>query len=801
MASRPTTQSNGQAVGPDQFLAAMRTNPFLASRADEPSDFETSMPIPDVESIHEYEFFQLQNAFHHVKTQPKSMGVMVTGGAGVGKSHLLNRFYYWLKQREPHSKSPRACSVYLHNILSAPEYLPRYMLKCIFNRLTEGNATPWNHTPLARLSNALLHSIGEQAKRQNLTKVHVAQAVSMLQSRADWRGLESDVVHALLMLANFTAVPKSESELQPDQKEKRRAALTWLSGDPIDLTQANHLGISTTNADQDEQTVSMRDDAVIESTLRGLAAMAALGGQPFVIIIDQIDNLSSAQLLALSRFLHVIIDHASNTLVISSGVTQSLEAFRSSGSLGVTQEAIPQAAWDRLASYSVQVRPIRQEEALQILESRLKLKLDLFRMVPPIAQLIRRDSLFPLGRTWFDATFGTLAEIRPRALLNAARERWDQLCLQLIKQGFDSWIRSWSQAQTDAPVQPSCPAKPSCSIEELIDQEIDLRIQERIRQLTLEPSELAIDAQNFQEILANLLTHCRNQPDRYTLVDFTVYDGSKSPKPPFQLTVEERRAPNQDTVTSGVTIVTAGGNAASHALHRLLHCRNSPGPRYHPPNHRYLFIAKTENVLLGSTAIQHLNDLNKLGKPHFEQIEITREGYASLSALLDVVRQARSNDLEIEDAGKIYRIREEEVIASHHRRGRYLAHPYLRPFLTEEPSPAVDSAPSVTTNFPVIGREEARHFLLDRLSYMIGYQVKELTYSYLATLGDTTTSVSADVEAAYHKRFQEAAQELHREGRLVAHAINDDLFVTHKPPQANEADESPPPNSIEDGLA
>ena len=78
------------------------------------------------------------------------VGAALLGGAGVGKSHLLSRLYRWANEPAK-GGGPRACYVYLHNILADPERLPRYLLKYVVSRLSEGGRGRSTRRPLFRL--------------------------------------------------------------------------------------------------------------------------------------------------------------------------------------------------------------------------------------------------------------------------------------------------------------------------------------------------------------------------------------------------------------------------------------------------------------------------------------------------------------------------------------------------------------------------------------------------------------------------------------------------------------------------
>ena len=72
----------------------------------------------------------------------------------------------------------------------------------------------------------------------------------------------------------------------------------------------------------------LRDDQEVEQVLLALAQLALVSRQPFILCIDQVENLDPDKLKPLTRFLHALLDHASNLLVITSGVKQTLLATR-----------------------------------------------------------------------------------------------------------------------------------------------------------------------------------------------------------------------------------------------------------------------------------------------------------------------------------------------------------------------------------------------------------------------------------------------------------------------------------------
>jgi hypothetical protein len=124
----------------DFFGHIADSNPFSANRVDDPSRL-----YADVDTIHQKTF---QRLIAHAETackERRGIGVLLGGEAGVGKSHLLARLCRWADEKG------RAFYVFLHNLQSSPDRLPRYVLKCAVSRLTQGKNHGFLGTPLYRL--------------------------------------------------------------------------------------------------------------------------------------------------------------------------------------------------------------------------------------------------------------------------------------------------------------------------------------------------------------------------------------------------------------------------------------------------------------------------------------------------------------------------------------------------------------------------------------------------------------------------------------------------------------------------
>ena len=310
--TQSTMARRSNAPGLEDFFAAVReTNPFAANRITEPSLHDVDVP-----EIHAAAFDRLTGLACQALDIRTGIGVSLLGGAGVGKSHLLSRLYRWANE-PTESGGPRACYVYLHNILADPDRLPRYLLKYVISRLTEGSQGPLHQTPLYRFV--------ERAIRQGIkvkgAKADDAKAVH--RAYQDYFASYPEGKGAFEVLYQFLRHGRLDKASDPSRRYLASQAIAWLSGDEIDAETARTLGLKA----NDQEAVMLRDDQEIKQILIALAQLARLSRQPLVLCIDQVENLDPDKLKPLCRFLHAVLDHTANLTARTARGQTDLEVF------------------------------------------------------------------------------------------------------------------------------------------------------------------------------------------------------------------------------------------------------------------------------------------------------------------------------------------------------------------------------------------------------------------------------------------------------------------------------------------
>ncbi len=725
----------------DAFLGALgKSNPFVANRVNEPSRYDIDVP-----GIHAEKFVKLVSLAGQANKDGRGVGAVLLGGAGVGKSHLLSRLYRWaIEEVEP--GRPRACYVFLHNILADPERLPSYMLKCVVSLLSEGGREPLDKSPLFRLvRDAVSHAIkrgkggGDQVGMNEAVAAYRAAFAQMPGSR--------DVYDMLFQFFKY-AYPRKTPD--PTYKRLATAALAWLSGEEIDADAATRLGLKVDG----QESAALLDDQAVEQVLLALANLAQIRDQPFVLCIDQVDNLDHEKLKALARFLHALIDHASNMLVIVSGVKQTLVGFKE-------DRIISEAVWDRIAQYQVDLPRIHKDDARKILEARLERFHEPFMELDPVRRHLKEDSLFPLGRAWLEGQLKDARDFRARDIVIWARDAWDEQQAELARVGGETWLKKWPEKDVrgDDPPRPSSDS----TLEETIDAMVARKVEEQVAQRRLQPGSLPPDAGNLAGLVLALLEQCRGEGLPYTFRNAERMTKKNGRMPPYDVLVREHREHDAQEITTGVLFVTNSGRSATEALKRLLNDE-------HPPHHRLLVTDQERRPLkMGAQGVAFYRDLEKLGKESFEHIKLDFEQYAALDALGAVVGLARVGDVEIEwPRGTIRPVGEAEVVASNHRKGRYLHHPLLRHLLSEGPSIPAD----LTDSRIFMDETLVRQYVMAQLSWRLGMSAREVTQGYI----DTPPVMKFPFDEAF-AQVKRVVNQMHIDKLIHATPNENDLFL------------------------
>jgi hypothetical protein len=749
MNDEPTSPETTDPAGAAEFIDRFRyARPFSTNRVTDPTGGQLDVP-----SIHDRQFHSLVEHAEHVRREPCGMGVVVWGEPGIGKSHLLARLCRWADEQQ------LACYIFLHNVQASPERLPRYVLKCVISRLAGGRAAGLHGTKLywlvMRMIKEALRRWPPQGDHPNAAEAHFAY----LRLAQEWiaqnhnAGADSRRVYEVLFRFFLAA---NDRHYGKGPERPAQLALRWLSGDDLDATEAAELGLGLSGDDLD----TLPDEQSIQSVLVALAEHARCCDQTMLLCFDQVDNLADEQMRSLSQFLHPLIENARNLLVITSGVQQKLLDF-------VDRQVVLRAAWERIAQSELRLNRIDLDQARQLLELRLEKTIERFATVEEVRRHLQEDTLFPLGRDWLAERFSGLIEVRPRDVINWARDRWDDQRRQAENLGGREWLRLWPTATLPAAPLPASDSPPP-TLDERIDEKVSAKIQEQIARRTCEPDSLPPDAANLAGLVESLLAQAlAREPEQSARRCRRPHAPRMSTQPAYDLTIERTGEAGPMAIVGAKFLATGSANSASAVLRRMIHDAN-------PPPLAVLVTDQRQPLHLGSRGQEYLDCLTARGPQRFQHLELTLPEYADLDALQAVVGDARSGDLEIELGNEKTRpVTEAEVTASHHRHDRYRRHRLLRLLLAGESAMQGSDqlVVAVAVSLPTGDDRPLRRFIHEQLTLTRSLGIDELVDRYLRT------QPAGTARGECRKRLVEAALKMHQEGDLQATPHDDQLLL------------------------
>jgi hypothetical protein len=636
-------------------------NPFLENRVNGPAP--SGLDVPE---IHRGSFEKLTSLAEQALTAQRGLGAVLWGEAGIGKSHLLARLDRWAEQT-------RATFLYLHNLQAAPDALPRSLLHAVVNLLTGGRR---RHFPTTRLYRLVLASLvasagGEGRYDSDVLERAYHRWLDGLGPAAGDR-LVYQVFFSFFHSAQFAALGR-------DDGRAASLAVRWLSGGALDPDEAHFLGLPPARHRDDP--VSLEDAQQIKQVLVAFSRLALCQGRPFVLAIDQVDNLDQEQFASLARFLEALLDTAPNLLVITSGIQATLVDWRQRG-------VVQLSAWDRIAQTEVRLHRLTPALAERLLRTRLDAFLAPFSSLDKIAAQRREDPFFPIGRRWAHATLLNQIEVRPRDVISLARDGWHAQQARLHRLGGEDWLLDWASGK---PVEPEPPLVWTPELRRAaIDQEIERALLAVRDELHAAPGTLGTDADRLAGVLHDILQHFRAPASDLVAVE-RIPPPRRGAAPAYHLSLR-RKADSQETNTGVLVMATGAAVSVAAFLNRLR--QNAQ-----PLDRLVLVTEERIGMPLGDKGEEHLEALRQRGPGSFLPVELTFGEHADLEALSAILGRAKAGDLEIEPPGQPpEKISVEEVITSPTWRDRALEHRLLNELVSTKPRPPLEQTSSLAAS-------------------------------------------------------------------------------------------------------
>lgn len=708
----------------DDFFDAIRgSNPFGSDKVTAPED-----DVPTVGSIHGKEFGQLQSLTLQVQQEQRSIGVLLWGGAGVGKSHLVSRLFRWSKAEN------NAICVYLPNILSSPQHIPRHFLRSVISELV-GGRTKVKQSSLNSLLWAIITPDGNREIQSAAAKKVYQQAVESLEYRsegvsAQFHAAVFDILFQFFKKVNATTLANKTWKLV-------EAMIDWLSGDGIEVETANQLKIPPRAQHLDEDgLVRLPDDQHIAQVFQIITALCHRGRKTLLICVDQVDNIGRDRVANLAAFSLKLLDQRQGLLLVTSGIKETVVTMRKEG-------VITEAQWDMIARVSIDLNLVSVREARQILVERLREIRRRAGGLPAIQAMQDHHPLFPLGEKEFEQRFGESPEYRPRSVVAWADQNWQMEQQRLREWGGETWLKRWAVAP---------PHRPVMSETEVIDQAVADDINSRIAKLRDSHSPPNSDhLVTVLELLLTRLLEVESVSQHYSLL--RIRRMNEVPRP-YDLKIEERVSGVAQKVRSAVTIIVArNGNGAWQLLDRLA---------TRVPNdisHRILVTDEERAPLPSTPRIQQdYATLMAMGPQRFRHIKLTFQQYVELDALRSAIDDAANLTIEYAnraDSGAT----PAEVIESLHRLDRFRTHPLLRELLTE-PS---ETPPPVPRPMPPEVKDLVATIIRGNLGWKICVTTNDVASEVMAQPGLSHLDFQKT-----HELVVAVAKRMESEARLIA---------------------------------
>jgi hypothetical protein len=333
----------------------------------------------------------------------------------------------------------------------------------------------------------------------------------------------------------------------------------------------------------------------------------------------------------------------------------------------------------------LQLHNLTPRQAETLVRRRLDEFLAPFARLPDLAGPRERDGLFPLGRAWSSQHLLTRSDIRSRDVISLARDGWQAQQERLARLSKQAWLRGWP-GEGDRELAPPPPVWNQEQEQSAIDQAVTAEMETLRRRFHADPVSLPAEADRLAGVLFDLLQQCREAGAAPGLIEVRRLPPPRpGAQPTYHLSLKRRD--EREEISGVLVMATEAKQAVAGFLRRL--CEDS-----RPLDRVVIVTDERTGMPLGDKGKEYLEDLQSRGPDRFAVIVLPFAERANLEALAGVVGRARSGDVEIELPGGGCRVlTPAEVVASHHRQGRYAGNRLLAGLLRPA-EPLVTAVPA-----------------------------------------------------------------------------------------------------------
>ncbi len=392
-------------------------NPFDVDKVEKARD-----NVVDVPTIHEKAFRSIVAELERVRSSRKSRGVLLTGVAGSGKSHLISRLF---------CHRPENVLFFQVQALPGGTAWFRHILQCIVSDLEQPMSHEDDTPQLIWLIRHFIDGVREKIGAESRGDYGIRIPDRALRARLEEihtsipHPAAVDVVKVLVNLWKWEA-PFRKRKDRGEGIKKKGLAIQWLKGTMIEDEELAVIGAKS-NLEETDQ-----DGLVCYLAALRVFGLLTVGQAPIVLVFDQLDTMEPHTVNSLGNQLLQLIGSESaapNYLLVTAGVGEQVDGF-------IENRIIPKAVADVVFKTRLQLPALDMDQSLDMVAARLA-RLFGNEPVPPLPH--GADRLFPFTGSFLQERLKGPIKPVPRDVLQKCRTLYDEIAEEVDT----GWLERW----------------------------------------------------------------------------------------------------------------------------------------------------------------------------------------------------------------------------------------------------------------------------------------------------------------------------------------------------------------------
>ena len=561
-------------------------NPFRETIVSDPWR-DAAADVPEIQASVFHECLQ---GIEQVRRSNRSASLLIHGGAGAGKTHLLSRLRSRVMLTAPTATDRDECLFVWIRLQTSPRMIWRHVRRTLVEdwfRPIRGQNSQFNRILFRRLAEIRVAEGDLEPWYEYMLENHPEGLDELLDRIADDLYLDRNTTVAFKHLAFSRHI---------------RDLRAWLGGDSLPDEALTRLDLTQEDGNDEEQEHTARKVVLMLCRLAGKEL-------PIVLSLDQVEALQTNStdregLFAFGQLVSTLHDETSNVLIVA--CVQSAFVME-------LKDKSRGADYDRMTSLGARsLSTLTRAEAEKLIASRLAMA----DPSPPIPTNV--DRLWPLEQADFHRLVA-VDELTPRRLLATCAERFETWLANAANSSSNNALSSINQPTTSAIESPRS-EKTSQSIDDFLKREWDARSERCFQENSPERTE-EIVRHGIPELVTLLAPQWKLTNDKLLPDVHLILDG-----PTGEIGISVCTQPNMRT--AGVQLKRLKDQFARKRLTRLIIIQDERRA-----------ITKTAKV-----AQQSLEELLSDGAI----VEIpSKETLANLDALRELLSDTKSGDLAV----------------------------------------------------------------------------------------------------------------------------------------------------------